>query len=559
MPKRLLTSKRSLQTLAACCLAVLLGVFVTGCNTSGSTTTLLAAQADPQRIETYMAFLADDALLGREPGTPGYDQAADYVADQFAALGLAPAGDNNSYFQMVTLRRSLRQAEKVSLTATNKAGAPLAISPRVDYLVGGSLGEAETTITAPVVFAGFGIVAPELGRDDYANIDVEGKIVAVLSRTPSGLQSEERAFYGAQRSLEASKRGAVGMISLATPTSEAIYSFERLVKEKRMDAARMGWVDTEGEVFNKAPNLKVRAVFSLTGGAALFANAPTAWEEILSAAAQDGGVTPTFDLGVSVTINQSSTLSDIRSANVLGLLEGSDPTLKNEVLVLSAHLDHIGVTTTDEEDRINNGALDNAAGVATLLEVARLLQAGERPRRSVLFFANTAEETGLLGAQYFAKQPTMAAERLVANINLDMPLLTYNFQDVIVFGGTRSTLVDAIEQAAAQMGLGIGDDPFPEQGIFTRSDHFRFVEEGIPAVMLATGMANGGEKAWAKHFAEHYHRPSDDMNNNLDFAAAAKFAELKTRITLLVANAEQRPVWRKGDFFGRQFNGPMAE
>ncbi len=559
MPKRLLTSKRSLQTLAACCLAVLLGVFVTGCNTSGSTTTLLAAQADPQRIETYMAFLADDALLGREPGTPGYDQAADYVADQFAALGLAPAGDNNSYFQMVTLRRSLRQAEKVSLTATNKAGAPLAISPRVDYLVGGSLGEAETTITAPVVFAGFGIVAPELGRDDYANIDVEGKIVAVLSRTPSGLQSEERAFYGAQRSLEASKRGAVGMISLATPTSEAIYSFERLVKEKRMDSARMGWVDTEGEVFNKAPNLKVRAVFSLTGGAALFANAPTAWEEILSAAAQDGGVTPTFDLGVSVTINQSSTLSDIRSANVLGLLEGSDPTLKNEVLVLSAHLDHIGVTTTDEEDRINNGALDNAAGVATLLEVARLLQAGERPRRSVLFFANTAEETGLLGAQYFAKQPTMAAERLVANINLDMPLLTYNFQDVIVFGGTRSTLVDAIEQAAAQMGLGIGDDPFPEQGIFTRSDHFRFVEEGIPAVMLATGMANGGEKAWAKHFAEHYHRPSDDMNNNLDFAAAAKFAELKTRITLLVANAEQRPVWRKGDFFGRQFNGPMAE
>lgn len=517
----------------------------------------LPAPASAERLRAHMAFLADDALLGREPGTPGYDAAADYVAEQFQQLGLTPAGTNGSYFQSVPLRRSVRRVSEVSLNAASLDGQALDLEQNVDFVIAGSLRNQRATVTAPVVFVGYGLVAPELGRDDYAGLDVRGKIVAVLSGTPSGLQSEERAFYGSRRSREASNRGAVGMVSLSTPAAEKRYSFERLIKEGRMDAARMGWVNSAGEVHSNAPNLQVSGAFSLPGAAKLFASAPTSWQDVLAAAAKQGGVTPTFELPLSMTIQQASTHSDISSANVLGMLAGHDPRLKNEVLVLSAHLDHIGVSTTGEADTINNGALDNAAGVATLLEAARLLLAGERPARSVLFFANTAEETGLLGSQYFAKQPTIARERLVANINLDMPLLTYDFTDVVVFGGSRSTLRDAIEVAAEQMGLAIGEDPFPEQGIFTRSDHFRFVEEGIPSVMLATGMANGGEKAWAVHFAEHYHRPSDDMNNDLDFAAAAKFAELKTRIALTVANADERPLWRKDDFFARQFNGPQ--
>jgi len=512
---------------------------------------------DAARIKAHMAFLADDALLGREPGTPGYDTAADYVAEQFSKLGLSPAGDGESYFQMVPLRRSVRKAEASTLSAVSLEGVDLKLEDGVDFAVSGSLQSAAATVTASVVFVGFGLVAPELGRDDYAGLDVEGKIVAVLSRTPSGLQSEERAFYGSRRAREAAKRGAVGMISLATPASQKIYSFERMIKEKRLEAARMGWINSENQVHSSAPELQVGAAFSPSGAEKLFEGAPVAWKQVLAAAAKAGGVTPTFDLPTTLAISQASTFDDITSANVLGLIEGSDAALKNEVLVLSAHLDHIGVSKTDERDRINNGALDNAAGVATLIEAARLLMDGERPRRSVLFFANTAEEKGLLGSQFFAKQPTLERERLVANINLDMPLLTYDFKDVIVFGGNRSTLRDAIEQAAAEMNIGIGKDPFPEQGIFTRSDHFRFVEEGIPSVMLATGMANGGEAAWAEHFANHYHRPSDDMDNNLNFAAAAKFAELKTRIALTVANADQRPLWRRDDFFARQFDGPQ--
>ena len=517
----------------------------------------LELQPNEDLVREHMSFLASDDLQGREAGTIGYDTAADYVAKEFKKLGLSPGGDNGTYFQDVPLRRSVRDAAKGHVDVKNTDASTLVLEENKDYLVTSSLGSEKSDITAEVVFAGYGLVAPDLGRDDYEGLDVKGKLVALLMRTPSGIQSEERAYYGSLKSAEASKRGAIGLVSLFTNASEKIYSFERLRTEGRLDNASMGWVQDDGEVYSTSPNLKVRSIFSLQGAEKLFSNAPVTWDEILSAAAKEGGETPTFQLPITMNIQQSSIMGETRSANVVGVIEGTDPKLKNEVLVLSAHLDHIGVSKTDEEDRINNGALDNAAGVATLLETARMLMKLDRPRRTVVFLANTAEEKGLLGSQYFAKNPTLSNHEMVANINLDMPVLTYDFQDIVIFGGDRSTLRDAIKSAATEMGIAIAADPFPEQGIFTRSDHFRFVQEGIPSVMVATGMANGGEKAWAEHFAKNYHRPSDDMNNNINFKAAAKFAELKTRITLQVANDDEKPLWNKDDFFGREFNGPM--
>ncbi len=510
-------------------------------------------------VRKHMEILADDNMEGREAGTRGYDKAAKYVAKQFKKLGLQPAGNNNTYFQEVPLSRSYRDASKVRLNARHTDGSIIELNQTTDFLVGGSLTSAASDITADVVFVGYGLVAPELERDDYAGLDVEGKIVALLSGTPPGIQSEERAFYGSRKAVEASKRGAVGIISLYTPVREKIYGFERLAKEGLLDGARMTWIQNNGEAYSRSPNLKVSATFSMAGAEKLLASAPVPWSEILELALAEGGKTPTFDLPIKMRIQQASMMDLSRSDNVIGMIEGSDPVLTNQVLVLSAHLDGIGISNTDEEDRINNGALDNAAGIATLLETARMLKTMAPPRRSVLFLANTAEEKGLLGSQYFAKKPTISEQEMVANINLDMPVLTYDFQDVVVFGGDRSSLRSAVQTAVDQMGLKLAEDPFPEQGIFTRSDHFRFVEEGIPSVMLATGMANGGEQAWADHFANHYHRPSDDMSNNINFEAAARFAELKTRITLQVANADQRPLWNKDDFFARQFSGLMAE
>lgn len=509
-------------------------------------------------IERYMAYLADDTLLGREAGTPGYDAAADYVAKAFEDLGLKPAGDGGTYFQEVRLKRAYRDVAGASLLAQGENGVVIPMGENVDFAIGASVSQAQSTISAPVVFAGFGIVAPKEGRNDYEGLDVKGKIVATLARTPSGIDTEERAFYGSRKGKEASDRGAVGIVSLPTTTSENVYSFERLVSEGRLDSARMSWIKPGGDTFSRAPGLKGGASLSMEGAEKAFQDSPVPWSEIVALAEIEGSVIPTFELPLKMTIAQASTLDEVTSSNVAGMIEGTDPALKDEVIVLTAHLDHIGVTPSAEGDIINNGALDNAAGIATLLDAARMMMQNTPPRRSVMFLAVTAEEKGLLGSQYFAKNPTVAKDKIVANINLDMPVLTYDFTDIIVFGGARSTLEPAISRAAAEMDITIGPDPFPEQGIFTRSDHFRFVEEGIPSVMISTGFANGGESGWGTHFAEHYHRPSDDMMNNLDFDAAARFAELKTRITFEIANQDARPVWKDGDFFAAQFNGPTT-
>ena len=271
----------------------------------------------------------------------------------------------------------------------------------------------------------------------------------------------------------------------------------------------------------------------------------------------EGGNVEGFDLPYQISMTQTSQLDTVESDNVIGLIEGSDPDLKDEIIVLTAHLDHIGVSQSFETDKINNGALDNAAGVATLLEVSRMMLDGERPKRSVMLLIVTAEEKGLLGAQYFAQNPTVDAARLVGNVNLDMPVLTYEFEDVVAFGSDRSTIAAAVSSAASEMGMQLSPDPFPDQGLFTRSDHFRLVEIGVPSIFLATGTANGGDAAWAEHFATNYHRPSDDMENNISFEAAANFAEINARIALTLANAETRPLWLKDDFFARQFNGPQ--
>jgi hypothetical protein len=514
---------------------------------------------DADLIKMHMAYLASDELLGRETGTEGYDMAAQYVADQFKALGLEPAGDNGTYFQNITFKRAYRIAEAGIVEAETANGTPIPFIANKDFAIGPSTSLTESSVTATVVFAGFGIVAPKEGRDDYEGLDVEGKIVATLARTPSGIQTEERAYYGNLKGKEASDRGAIGTISIPTPTSEKVYSFRRLVTEGRLASPRMSWLSPDGETFSRAPSIRAGATISPEGAEKLFADAPVSLDDILEAAEALGGKTPTFDLPITMTISQKSEIDEVTSANVAGIIEGSDPALKDEVIVLTAHLDHIGVSRTVEDDKINNGAIDNAAGVATLIEAARMIQNNESLRRSVMFLAVTAEEKGLLGSQYFAKNPTVPKVNIVGNVNLDMPVLTYDFQDLIVFGGTRSTFNAAISQAAEEMGLVVNPDPMPEQGIFTRSDHFRFVEEGIPSVMLSTGFANGGDKGWATHFAKHYHRPSDDMQNDINFEAAAKFAELKTRITFTLANADQRPLWNKDDFFAVQFNGPMLE
>ncbi len=534
-----------------------LALLVAACQPVTPVTPDPALKADPQRIKAHMAYLASDDLQGREAGTPGYDLAAAYVASELQALGVAPAGENGSYLQTVPLQRGYRDPAGLSLTATLTDGQDLGLVEGEDFVVYGSSRLSDSAVQGEAVFVGYGLVAPDLGQNDYEGLDVEGKIVLMLSGMPAGLQTEERAYYSGQKGREAAARGAVATLSLPTPSGEKRYSFQRLVSEGRLDSASMSWLKPDGEAYTTTPELRVAGRLSPQGRDKIFAVAGLDAEAEISARAEAGVQVAGSALPVTISMGQTSTLDRVRSDNVIAVIEGSDPVLKSQYILMTAHLDHIGVSDSFEKDTINNGALDNAAGVATLLEAARMILDGTPPRRSILLAFVTAEEKGLLGAQYFARNPTVPVEALVGSVNLDMPVLTYDFTDVVAFGAERSTIGAVVEKVASEMDLSLAPDPFPSQGLFTRSDHYRFVQIGVPSVFLATGFANGGEAAWAAHFAETYHRPGDDMDNNLNFDAAARFAEVNARIALALANDDDRPLWRQDDFFARQFGGPQ--
>lgn len=516
------------------------------------------AQQSAERVKAHVTFLASDLLQGREAGSPGYDIAANYVASQFAQLGLKPGGGKGSYFQAVPLL-AVRSADEGRLVVRGKDGAEVPLVFGEDVMPGHPYGPAERKVSAPLVFVGFGVVAPEHKRDDYKGLDVKGKIVVVLQGAPAGFQTEERAYYanGRTKRAVAAAHGAVGLVALYLPGDEKRRPFAN--GKRTWQSWAMTWRKPDGAPNDVAPETPQLATVSIAGAAKLFAGARKTYAEVAAAAEKPKGDPPRFALATSLDATLRTETKTLESANVAGLIEGSDPKLKDEVVVLSAHLDHIGVTPPINGDGINNGALDNAAGIATTLEVARAFQeAGKAPRRSVLFLAVTGEEKGLLGAEYFARNPTVPLPSLVADVNLDMPILTYDFLDVIAFGAERSSLAGAVRKAAALEGVALSPDPMPEEGLFTRSDHFRFVEVGVPSTFLMTGFQNGGEAKFRGFLAGCYHKPCDDLGQGLDWAAGAKFARINYEIAREIADADARPLWNKGDFFGTKFARPQA-
>jgi Zn-dependent M28 family amino/carboxypeptidase len=520
----------------AACLALLLG----------GTASAQPSDSSAANIKADMAFLASDRLKGREAGTPEYDMAAKYVAGQMKQIGLMPKGDNGAYFQHVPLL-AYRTKDQGALSLHD---APGHITPLVfgtDYVVRGNPLAATIRLDAPLVFVGFGVVAPEHGRDDYRGLDVKGKIVVALSGAPKFLQSEERAYYTSSRvKLAAAKaHGAVGFVSVDTLTDERLYPFANSVRQYQ--SWGMTWRKADGKPFVPFP-LPSLAGISVDGAQKFFGK-DTA--RILAAAETKEGNVQGFALPVSLIAVLHSEIKAVESENIVGLLPGADPTLKNEYVVLSGHLDHIGITPPVNGDSINNGALDNASGVATTLEVPRLFR-GRPPRRSVLFLIDTAEEKGLIGAEYFAHNPTVPLSAITSDVDLDMPILTYDFTDVTAYGADRSSIGPSVRRAAATMNVTLSPDPEPDEGIFTRSDHYRFVEQGVPAVFLATGFANGGEAATRFFMKTNYHKPSDDLSQPIRYDVGAKFARLNYAITRELADGP-RPSWNAGDFFAGKF------
>jgi len=512
-----------------------------------------AAPTDPdfsaERFKAHVAFLADDLLEGREAGTRGHEIAATYVATQLALLGAKPGGDNGTYFKRVDLLES-RLAPATSLVVTTPAG-PKTFKQGVTAMMGGPAGGGAVQVRAPLVFVGYGMTDRAMGFDDYQGLDIRGKIAVVLKGSPKGMDSEIGAHLMSEQARFAADRGAAAVLFVPNRAFSSAFPWARIIEF--LGEPKTLWVGKDGTPEDPSHGLKASALIEPKTAAALFDGAPRTLAQILDESDTPGGRPKGMVLKSSAEISVTTRVRRYSSPDVIGVIEGSDPKLKDQYVALMGHVDHIGVNKTGSGDRINNGALDNAAGTATLLEVARALTTNARPRRSILIVANTAEEKGLLGADYFAHNPTVPIDRITAAIDLDMPLLLYEFTDVIAFGASHSTLERAFQKAGGEMGVKFSPDPMPEQAVFVRSDHYAMVKRGVPAVMLATGMANGGEAAWPRFLSTHYHHPSDDMSQPIVWAAGAKFAELNYRVVRLLADDDEPARWYATDYFGDLF------
>lgn len=512
-----------------------------------------AADFSADRVKADVTWLADDARQGRDAGKPGYDAAAKYVADRFAELGLTPA--NNGQW--------LQQVPFVTVTADPKAPRLLTIGgkvfPHKADVMATLYGSGKVPVETETVFVGRGVVDQARGLDDYAGVDVKGKTVVMFYGVPKGLPSDVAAALNNRKAKIAEEHGAVGVITVLDSETAKRFPWKEIADHG--DEPYMSWATEDGQPYRTAAGVKASGLVRGAAAEALFAGAPQTYTQAL-AAIDKGDKVKAFALKPTVKFEATSTADRFTSPNVVAMIPGSDPALKGEAVLLMAHLDHVGVDPKAKgEDKIFNGAMDNAAGVATMLEAARAFtKSNPKPKRTVIFAAVTAEEDGLLGSQYLAKHPLPGA-KITSVVNLDMPVLLYDFTDVVAFGAEHSTMGPIVARATGDMGIKLSPDPMPEENLFTRSDHYRFVTEGVPSVFLVTGFANGGEKAFKDFLATHYHKPSDQVTLPINWNAGAKFARVNYNIARALADAPEAPRWYKDSSFGQLFapTAPKAD
>lgn len=559
-------SNRSSIRIALSVLPVLL--FSIGCSSpDGEAFQASLPAAKPSAIQAHLEFLADDLLEGRDTGSRGHEIASKYIATQFKLYGLDPAG-TDGYYQRIRFRSSRLVQQTLPTFSLQFGESHIELNYPSQFMTPPSASHEVAEVTADMVFVGYGLVSEQFGINDYADLDVNGKIVVVLQGRPDFLPSEEAAHLNAQKTQNAVDRGAVGFVTLHSPSAEQIRPWRSSMIF--LNSPRIRWLNEEGQPHNDFGQLRGTATLHFEAAEALFAHAGYDLQTIFTQAAE-GEMPRGFSLNGQASMTRHSTFEEITSPNVLAVLPGSDPELKHEYVIYTAHSDHTGVARDfSSTSNINNGALDNAAGVSVLLETARIFSeaaaAGERPKRSILFAAVTAEERGLLGADYFAHNPTVPLEQLVANVNLDMPVLLYPFADIIAFGADHSSLGEVVARAAGRYDTALSPDPMPEQAIFTRSDHYTLVRQGIPAVFLMTGFTSRNEDEdggaiWSRFFAENYHRPADDiqtlneMYGGIRYDYGAVFTDINVQIGRDIANDPKRPYWLPDSYFGQIF-GP---
>ncbi len=453
---------------------------------SGFDTALAAISRD--NIQSSINYLAADEREGRMTGSRGYNESAQYVADKFAAMGLEPGG-TEEWLQQVPFITRMLDVENSGVTL-HKSTGDVDLEWAKDQIIYADRLRAENRIRGEVVFAGFGVHAPEFGYSDFDEIDVSGKIVATFSGAPATFPSTERAYYssGRTKAAELVRRGAIGQIGLMSRLAERLDPWENWTQNLGTQPG-MSWIDEGGEVADFHPELQGDAKFNRHSAEQLFEGSSLTFEEALDAA--DEARPLSTALGIEVTMYRRAEHERITSPNVVGILRGRDPDLANEYIVYSTHLDHLGTGAPVDGDSIYNGLYDNALGVAVTIEIARAFASlSVPPRRSIVFVAVTGEEEKLAGSDYFAHYPTVPSSAIVANVNIDMPMFLFPMNTVTGYGAEHSSLEGLTTEEARKEGFEYIPDPFPDQVYFIRSDQYSFVRQGIPSVYLAEGIGS---------------------------------------------------------------------
>ncbi|PYU80527.1 MAG: peptidase M28 [Acidobacteria bacterium] len=495
----------------------------------------------------HVKFLADDSLEGRDTGSEGLRKAQAYAVEQLQKAGLEPAGVNGFYQSVRFIQYEVDESKSSLALVTD--GQSKSLSFPDDAFINSRSTRASTTLSAPLVFIGYGLQIPEKNLDELAGLDLKGKIVAYLAGSPSDIPTALASHYqtAGERWKSLRAAGAIGTITIFNPASMDI-PWSRISVNRNHPS-----MDLSDSEFNETPGLQLGVTFNPASAEKLFAGSGHTFAEI-AALGKDRKPLPHFPLAATLKAKAVILTKTLESSNIVGKLTGSDPALKNEFVVLSAHIDHVGIGAPINGDRIYNGAMDNGSGSALEMDIAASLKAHpEKLQRSILFLLVTAEEKGLLGSKYFAAHPTVAAKSIIADVNVDMFLPIVPLK-VLKIGGLEESDFGTRAAAIAQsMGIKPIADPEPLRNLFIRSDQYNFIKKGVPSVKCDVTFEPGTaeQKIFKDWLTNRYHAPSDDVNQPVDLQAAALYEEFTRRLLLETANNAAPPRWKPDSFFRR--------
>lgn len=522
-----------------------------GKNTEAGSAAAAEPHFDGKSWWGYVKVLAADDMEGRDTGSFGLRKAQEYVVEQLKSAGLEPVGSKGFYQPVQFISSQISEVDSSLALVHNHQLEPLTLGEDAIF---NTRVDLAPSVDAPMAFAGYGLSVPENNYNDFAGLDLKGKVAVILSGSPEEIPGALASHYqsAGERWKVLYKAGAVGVITIPNPAAMDI-PWSRIAANRAHPSMAL-----KGQEFDETAGEELAVTFNPAQAAKLFAGSGHTFQEILDLA-QERKQLPRFPLAVSIKARATVNKKKVESANLIARLPGSDPKLKSEYVVLSAHLDHIGIGEPIKGDRIYNGAMDNAAGSAVLLDlIAAFKQSGRKPKRSLLFVFVTGEEKGLLGSRYFTAHPTVKPGSMVADVNIDMFLPIVPLKMLTVYGLAESDLGDAAREVAQAQGVQVQADPEPQRNSFIRSDQYNFIRHGIPALSMGVGFEKGSpeQEVFKNWLTQRYHAPSDDIDQPVDLAAAGKYEEIVRALMLRTADEQGRPQWKSDSFFRRY--APMS-